>query len=626
MKKVLGIDLEPGSPAGLKGRYAITLVGERGEVLLSKRSVPLRKLLRILWEYKPDAVALDNVYELGSDAKELLRILSLFPPEVEVVQVTKGEGKKLKVLAREAGLNVPPGKLDPSHTSYLAAMLALMGYGLRVKAFESKTKIIVTKGRTPRAGGSSMDRFKRSVRNSVMETVREIRELLEEHGFDYDVVIRQSDGGIASATFTVYAPREELSGIIKPRETDAVRVILRPVALKKIYFEGVEEFQNKYLIVGYDPGIESAIVLMDLKGKVIYAESSKNLDRGDIVNIINRFGTALLVATDKNPPPESVKKLASTLGAQLYVPPHSLSVQEKEEIGKKFKGRIKNPHIRDALAAAYKAFSELSSKLSQIDAYLSRIDLEIDEEKVKADVIRGKTVAEAIESELERLLEEDLEKEEVRKVKKKRKNQSSKDSRITRLEAENEYLRKRVKELERELERVKEELDSRHTIPEGVRVRALKEVIRSLSIELRAKDEEIQKLHEEINELMEIIKLLSKNEGLLALKVKTLDKSKINLIEKMKREYGIHAIIAEELGEGAEDLGLTYPIVFDSEDLPTLPKELVIFEGSNFGVVSPNVMEVWEERKKVWRRKKNGLTAEDLKELFEEYRSSRLEI
>ncbi len=626
MRRVLGVDLEPGSPAGLRGRYAITLVGERGEILLSKRSVPLRKLLRILWEYKPDVLALDNIYELGSDTKELLKILSLFPPEVEVVQVTKGEEKKLKTLAREAGLDVPPGKLSPSETSYLAAMLALMGYGLRVKAFETKTKIIVTKARTPRAGGSSMDRFKRSVKNSVMETVREIRELLEEYGFDYDVVIRQSDGGIASATFTVYAAREELSGIIKPRETDAVRVIIRPIALKKIYFEGVEETQNRYLIVGYDPGIESAIVLMDLKGEIIYAESSKNLDRGDIVNIINRFGTALIVATDKNPPPESVKKLAATLGAQLYVPPHSLSVQEKEEIGKKYEKRIKNPHIRDALAAAYKAFTELSSKLSQIEAYLSRIELEIDEEKIKADVIRGKTVAEAIEMELERLLEEEMEREELKEFKKRRRqntNIKSKDFKVQRLEAENEYLRRRVKELEEEIERLKEELESKQTVPEDVKVRALKEVIRNLSAEARAKEEEIRKLKEEIRELREIIKALSKG-GLLALHLKKFDKSMINVVEKMRREYNVRAIVVDEPLED-EELAMTYPVISQSEDLPTLPADLVVFKGNEFAVVRDTVMDVWEEKKKIWRRRKNGLTVDDLRELLEEYRSSRLE-
>ena len=55
-----------------QARYAVVVLKE-GEVSSKYLGVTRRKLLKLLWSFKPKILALDNVYELSSSSRGLLK-------------------------------------------------------------------------------------------------------------------------------------------------------------------------------------------------------------------------------------------------------------------------------------------------------------------------------------------------------------------------------------------------------------------------------------------------------------------------------------------------------------------------------------------------------------------------
>ncbi|UXD22387.1 hypothetical protein IPA_04205 [Ignicoccus pacificus DSM 13166] len=648
---IAGVDLEPGSPPGIRGRYSLVIIDCNGNLIISKQNVPFKKLLRYLWEYKPQTLALDNVMELGSDKEELIKVLSLFPPETEIVQVTRLPNNifvDIKKLASTIGIEVPPRKLGPLDTAYLAALLAQRGIGSKLKTFEEKTKIIVTKGRTPRAGGSSMDRFKRAVRNAVSETIAEIKQSLDKAGLDYDVIIDKSDGAIEKAIFTVYAPRSKLQGVVKPVETSAVRVMIRPVVARKIDF--LEEVEgSKYLIVGYDPGIESGLAILDLDGNVLLLTSSKELDRGDVISLISKFGIPLIVASDTNPPPHSVKKLAAHHHAMLYVPRTSMSIKEKERIASLIENeqgvKVEDSHQRDALAAAYKAYQAIQDQLRQIDSYLDRIDLEMNRERVKAEVIKGRPLAEVIEEELDKIISNQQTiaqsiVDESRKIKDQQPSMEHLAERIRIIEAENaslrlenEELKEKIKTLEVEMKILKSEAK---LLYEG-EIDNLKRTLRSVTEKLEICRNELEDRNELLSKVAEVIMGLSKGDYIPAV---VIDKMTFNMdLEELESKnpenhHVIYVKYLEDLNERMKEYLSEQEIVLIAKeynvkiieelkkyDIPVLTKKPVLELGSA-AVFEREILDEWEEmREKI--KEERELTEDDIEKLIEEYRIGR---
>ncbi|MET1159949.1 MAG: DUF460 domain-containing protein [Thermoprotei archaeon] len=419
-KIVAGIDILPGySPeAGKQPHYSLVLL--RGEeVIQSYEDVSLTRLIRLLWEYKPDILAIDNVFELASNTHELVKLMQLLPPNTKLVQVTGWgpEAINIKTVARNMGIDIR-GKLTPSKTAYIAALVAARGGGVIVKLAEEKTKIIITRGRSVSHGGMSFERYRRSIRAGILSVTREVRKILDENGFDYDLVFRKSKGGLEKSVFIVYAPRNKLYGLIKPLKTKSVKIVIKPIYREKLAFEPRREISRssrKALILGVDPGVSIGIAVLDLNGIPLLVHSSKNIDRSDIVEMLIQFGEVVVVATDTAHPPELVRKLASSLNAVLYTPGQDLTTEEKQSIVNKLKERypwleVQDAHERDALAAAYKAYTYIIDKVKSIDSKISELGFEVDRDKIIADIIRGKSFAEAFEEELEKIVNTTLNK------------------------------------------------------------------------------------------------------------------------------------------------------------------------------------------------------------------------
>ncbi|ABU82568.1 Protein of unknown function DUF460 [Ignicoccus hospitalis KIN4/I] len=646
---MVAVDLEPGSPPGIKGKFHLVLVDCDGKVIIDKR-VDIKKLIRILWEFRPKLIAVDNLTELGENQRELIKFLNLIPPETEVVQVTRVDGEfvDLRELLKVHGMRFTSEKLTPRETALALAFLALKGVGTKVKVFEEKTKIIVTKGRTPRAGGSSMNRFVRATRNAVIETVNEIKSTLEKEGLDYDLFIRKSDGSIDSATFIVYAPRKSLEGLVKPVSSSAVRVKVRPVVTRKFMFEDEEQRTKELLVVGIDPGIKTGLAILNVEGEVLFLGSFKNADRGELVSLINKFGLPIIIATDTSPPSHTAKKLAATLNAELYYPKNSLSVKEKERIAEEYRARgvnVEDSHQRDALAAAHKALNAIKGKIEKVENYLERIGLDVDRDRVRLSVLKeGRSIADVVEEEIGELIKEEGGEEDVYPTAQQPKRNDLEGGglksalKLAYLEAENVSLKLKIKELEATIEKLNLELNLiRRQIEDEVE-RKVSSIKESYS-QLTRKVEELQRINEELSSLLE-------KAGEAALKVErgeafvALYLDDITFTSKFPEheieELPTRAILAnkvEALNEDFIEKILENNIMlFASEINEKTKKELedrgipvITASGEVYGryaVLPIDLKDEWNERMEKLKSMRQ-MQVEDLEKLLQEYRASR---
>ncbi|MDR2966550.1 MAG: DUF460 domain-containing protein [Methanobacteriaceae archaeon] len=153
------------------------------------------------------------------------------------------------------------------------------------------------------------------------------------------------------------------------------------------------------VIVGFDPGLNVGIAILDLNGKLIFLSSFKEISKSEIINIIMGYGKAVLIATDVKQIPKTVKKLASSLNSKIYSPKQDIQVSYKNKIVNDYLNNnhinIKNnynfesnykfeknqnniyneeesyftdfdAHGRDSLSAAILAYKSYENKLNQL--------------------------------------------------------------------------------------------------------------------------------------------------------------------------------------------------------------------------------------------------------------------
>lgn len=152
------------------------------------------------------------------------------------------------------------------------------------------------------------------------------------------------------------------------------------------------------LIIGLDPGVTKGVAILSTKGDVVKLASKRGAKRGDVINYIIKFGKPVIVASDVNPLPKSIKKISSILETRVYYPKISLSNVEKFKITKQYVERIKDNHQKDALAAALKAFKscrELFLKIEEALVKSQRTDIfdDVVESVLKK---RGENIADVI--------------------------------------------------------------------------------------------------------------------------------------------------------------------------------------------------------------------------------------
>lgn len=106
------------------------------------------------------------------------------------------------------------------------------------------------------------------------------------------------------------------------------------------------------------------------------------------------YGKPVLFATDVSPAPEFVLKVAASFNSRVFEPNHDMSEREKFALSRGF--AFENMHERDAIACAIKAYHGYANKFRQIEALLKSKDMAGKEDQVKAMVLDGFSVQNAL--------------------------------------------------------------------------------------------------------------------------------------------------------------------------------------------------------------------------------------
>jgi predicted RNase H-like nuclease (RuvC/YqgF family) len=145
------------------------------------------------------------------------------------------------------------------------------------------------------------------------------------------------------------------------------------------------------LIVGIDLGITTGIAILDIKGKIVDLSSKKEAGRADLIKHIVKFGNPLIIASDVNPLPKGIEKLASSFGCYVFYPKVSMSNKEKEKMIEDYREKIKDSHQKDALAAALRAFRNYHAMFLKIEEVTKRFGREDIFEDVVRRVLKKKS-------------------------------------------------------------------------------------------------------------------------------------------------------------------------------------------------------------------------------------------
>ena len=136
-----------------------------------------------------------------------------------------------------------------------------------------------------------------------------------------------------------------------------------------------------------DAGIKTGYAILDLSGNLISCGTEKEANDERLVKIISSAGIPSLIASDTCPPSSFVQKVAARFQTRLFHPKKSMTQEEKRIIGKD----ISDPHVRDAYAAAVKAFRRYADRLRQIDRMEN-----VDRDELKHLVIKGTPIGKII--------------------------------------------------------------------------------------------------------------------------------------------------------------------------------------------------------------------------------------
>lgn len=639
----MGVDIQPGySPmSSREAKYSAVIIKD-GEIVASYENVPLYKLLRLVIEYHVDIIAVDNVFELVSSLDELDKLVELIPHNCRIVQVTKqgSEFTSTREISKE--LFKEKVELTPLNTAYLNAVAALKGYGSEIQVFSDKTKIVITKGRSVSQGGMSQERFKRSINAGILQATKEIKKILDDNNFEYDMMVKKTRGGLEKSVFIVYAPRESLHGLVRPVRYKNVKISIKPF---KPSHRVLSNISTKPLIMGIDPGMTIGVALIDLDGNPVFAKSWRTVDRYEIVSTVSNYGKILIVATDVSNPPELVRKIASLLGAIVYFPDHDISIAEKNRIIHEVKTihgfDIEDSHTRDALVAALKAYGHYKNTILEVKSKVRHVE-GIDVYHVVSEVIKGRSLSEVLEEVYKKRMQDPSkliapEEKTISKTETIEKPIYKEKIRI--LEAMVNRLSKELREKEELLEILQVEiklLKNRRSFDDEYerKISILEENVAYLKRKLEESRVAINNLEEDRKKMIELVLKIGEGEYILVPKI---TESRKNILsederERIRRTKGVFVSSIECLNQELIELIKTirgYVIASGdaSVDHSTLRvpviKAQVIYDLGEYVVVEKDVerrsSEVWKEIDQL-----NYLDSRNrIRRLVEEYQKSR---
>jgi len=108
-KIIMGIDILPmsSSASKQKPRYAAIIFTE-DKIVFKSEEISLRKLIKVINQYKPTVLAIDNIWELAQTQEALQNFMKTLPP-FKLVQVTGSPThgmQPLHILAKRCGMHL----------------------------------------------------------------------------------------------------------------------------------------------------------------------------------------------------------------------------------------------------------------------------------------------------------------------------------------------------------------------------------------------------------------------------------------------------------------------------------------------------------------------------------------
>lgn len=464
---IYGIDIAKGSSRAQEvPRYAVAVLKD-GEIS-HYTMVRLHRILRMINQDHPDYIAVDNIFELAEDKKELMRFLEKLPRSTKLVQVTGGTHQKsLLLLAREHNLSF--NQLDPVQEAETCAILASLGIGAEVSLFEDITRIKVSRARSLGRGGWSQNRYRRKVHGAVKVKSREIEAVLRkfsrETGHTFTQHTTEGFGGYVRAEYTVNAGRDSIP--VKSSVNADVQVTVRSVERDKIQYIPIKKAGRKYTIVGIDPGTTVGIAIMSLDGELLLSDSIRGISHDEVVRLIAEYGKPVVVATDVYPVPSAVEKIRRSFNAVIWSPGGEIRAEDKISLARQF--GYSNDHERDSLTAALATYKAYKNVFSRIEKRAPRY---LDMDRIKYHVINGDSIEEAVE-----------------KV--------ASESRIqVKMKSEPESVKEEDTDSGEQIKKLREELNQKNS-----QIKQLREYVAELKYESVQKDRQIEKLELRINKI-----------------------------------------------------------------------------------------------------------------------------
>lgn len=306
------------------------------------------------------------------------------------------------------------------------------------------------------------------------------------------------------------------------------------------------------------------------------------MKRNEIINFITKFGQPLIVASDVNPVPKSVRRIASIFHCKLHFPEFSLRRNEKQELTKDFINIARDDHEVDALAAGIKAWKSYRPLFLRTKEELKKLNMSEFFEDVIEKLIRGEAnnIEEAtteILNQKRKVLLEIKTNEEKETIQKLQKTLTQKDKYIENLKRQIDILNRNLNKTKMELkylERIKTKTEELIKIKKEIEIlkksnellKKLREIENRNFIPIIDVEDRIDKLNEMIdlkdrflftNSLENLISLNQyKIKGLVT--TSKLDKKMLKDVEfpviqikeeKIQNIEGIKAIKVEDLEE-----------------------------------------------------------------------------
>ncbi len=380
-KTVLGFDILPiTSPNSKKGAYFAVHLVTKDKKSYNWDKLSKKQLIQKIWKYKPDYIGTDNPFEILNENEEIKDFYLNLPKNTVMVQVNVTNNGEIiplkKIISRELDIKVK-NKLSPLETAKFIVSLIYNEIGMILEPFENETIIELSRPRSRGKGGWSQARYERQGEEVIYNSYKKIKEILDNSTVSYDEIIKKTKFGAKMARFHIF------QNIYGNKSINISKKIVYPAKMKiwrpkKQYIEyiplkndiNISKFHKNLslqILVGIDPGMTTAVAIIDLNKKLISTFSQKNLSKSEISDFIIRHGTPILISSDVYPVPNLVKKIAASFNARLYYPKSQLSKSMKKKLVETIIHSKINIHESDALSAVIYAYNQFLPKFNQID-------------------------------------------------------------------------------------------------------------------------------------------------------------------------------------------------------------------------------------------------------------------